>query len=166
MPCPFPGMDPYIEGQLWTGFHHLLIGEIDVALVPQVRPRYGVFVGERVYVSRPPAGPAGSILPDVTVASRKSCAPRDSGGTAVLAPPLILTLPVPEEIREPYLEIRRTGTREVVTVIELLSPTNKRPNSDGLREYLAKRGTVLRSGAHLVEIDLLRSGRRLETVEP
>jgi hypothetical protein len=42
-----------------------------------------------------------------------------------------------------------------VTVIEVLSPSNKRSGED--REHsLAKRRELLRSPAHLVEIDLLR----------
>ena len=47
---------------------------------------------------------------------------------------------------------------EVVTVLETLSPANKRPGGDGRREYLKKREEVLQSPSHLVEIDLLRGG--------
>jgi hypothetical protein len=73
---------------------------------------------------------------------------------------------MPEEVREAYLEVRRRGTRELVTVIEVLSPTNKRPGSTGRAEYLAKRRTVLLSAAHLAEVDLLRGGERMPTAEP
>lgn len=69
------------------------------------------------------------------------------------------------EHREAYLTVRLLETLEVVTVIEVLSPTNKRRGSDGQREYLAKRETVLTSGTHLVELDLLRGGERMPTVE-
>src|SRR5262249_36067050 len=44
------------------------------------------------------------------------------------------------------------------------SPTNKR--GDGRDEYLAKRARILRSTAHLVEIDLLRQGQRVPMREP
>ena len=54
-----------------------------------------------------------------------------------------------------YLEVRDREGREVVTVIELLSPSNKRAGDDR-ESYLAKRRELLRSPAHLVEIDLLR----------
>ncbi len=54
-----------------------------------------------------------------------------------------------------YLEVRDREGREVVTVIELLSPSNKRAGDDR-ESYLAKRSELLRSPAHLVEIDLLR----------
>jgi hypothetical protein len=53
-----------------------------------------------------------------------------------------------------------------VTVIELLSPANKRAGADGRREYLRKREQILQSTVHLVEIDLLLKGERLPTVEP
>jgi hypothetical protein len=42
-----------------------------------------------------------------------------------------------------------------VTVIELLSPSNKQAGEDR-EQYLTKRREILRSAAHLVEIDLLR----------
>jgi hypothetical protein len=51
-------------------------------------------------------------------------------------------------------------TRQVVTVIELLSPTNKYAGPDR-DQYLAKRRQVIRSRMHLVEIDLLRGGPRM-----
>ena len=59
--------------------------------------------------------------------------------------------------RVPYLEIRDRLSRELVTVVEMLSPSNKR--GDDRRQYLAKRSQLLESTAHLVEIDLLRGGR-------
>ncbi|MBI4618536.1 MAG: DUF4058 family protein [Planctomycetes bacterium] len=80
--------------------------------------------------------------------------------------PVDLTLPIPEERRETYLVLRERETLEVVTVIEVLSPTNKRHGSDGQKEYMKKREEVLRSASHLVEIDLLRGGERLPTLEP
>ena len=55
----------------------------------------------------------------------------------------------------PFLEVRDRQGRELVTAIELLSPSNKRSGEDR-EQYLAKRRELLRSPAHLVEIDLLR----------
>jgi len=66
---------------------------------------------------------------------------------------------------ESYLEIRDSKSRRLVTVIELLSPTNKRPSDDRQR-YLAKRAGLLRSEAHFVEIDLLRGWPRMPFDEP
>ena len=40
MPSPFPGMDPYLEGALWTTAHFALSAEIVRQLVPRLHPRY------------------------------------------------------------------------------------------------------------------------------
>ncbi len=66
---------------------------------------------------------------------------------------------VPESILHFAVEIRDRLERRLVTAIEVLSPTNKRGVGRG--EYLKKRRRILRSEAHLVEIDLLRAGRRI-----
>jgi hypothetical protein len=68
-----------------------------------------------------------------------------------------VTLPLTEEITERYLEIREVKTGRVVTVVEVLSPKNKRVG-EGRDKYLTKRQKVLNSATHLVEIDLLRTG--------
>lgn len=47
MPSPFPGMDPYLEGDLWTTLHFSLAAEIQRQLAPKVCPRYLVFPIER-----------------------------------------------------------------------------------------------------------------------
>lgn len=68
-----------------------------------------------------------------------------------------------EDLREAYVEIiDRTGQR-VVTVIELLSLFNKTPG-ERQEKYLQKQSEVLRSGANLVEIDLLHGGRHTVVV--
>lgn len=66
--------------------------------------------------------------------------------------------------RETYVVIRERETLEVVTVIETLSPANKRTASDGRQQYLEKRGETLSSHSNLVELDLLRGGMRLPVV--
>src|SRR5690242_17207551 len=58
------------------------------------------------------------------------------------------------------VEIRMTGDEELVTVIEILSPANKRIGHEDFRECQRKRIALLRSSVHLVEIDLLRGGER------
>jgi Protein of unknown function (DUF4058) len=62
-----------------------------------------------------------------------------------------------EDSKEQYSQIREVGTGKVVTVVEVLSPKNKR-SGEGRVKYDAKRQAVLNSSAHLVEIDLLRTG--------
>jgi hypothetical protein len=73
----------------------------------------------------------------------------------VLEAPARIHLPWPDVEYQAYLEVRDRSSRELVTVLELLSPTNKGRHRD---QYLRKRDQVLVSTAHLVEIDLLRGG--------
>ena len=40
MPSPFPGMDPYLEGYLWSDVHQSLAAQIKRQLVPFISPRY------------------------------------------------------------------------------------------------------------------------------
>jgi hypothetical protein len=58
------------------------------------------------------------------------------------------------------VEVRTVAGDTLVTAIEVLSPANKRPGVDGADAYHRKRGDILLSRAHLLEIDLLRAGRR------
>jgi hypothetical protein len=150
----FPGMDPYLElPELWPGFHNSLIVYIRDALQPLLRPRYIAGIEERVFIEVPPER---EFIPDVLVKRRRE---ERSGAVAVLDAdaPVEVQLPGPE-IHESYLNIldRQAGLR-VVTVLEVLSPTNKYAGP-GRDLYLAKQREVLRSQAHLVEIDLLRRG--------
>jgi hypothetical protein len=167
MPSPFPGMDPYIERFRWSDFHHSLISSIRDSLVPSLRPRYFVVAEDRVYVERDPDGREVYIRPDLLVTPSEA-GPHERGGVAVLPTPdtVDVVLPIPERVIEHYLTIRDTETRDVVTIIEMLSPANKWLGSKGRMEYLGKRDTVLLSATHLVEIDLLRGGQRLPTVRP
>ena len=57
-----------------------------------------------------------------------------------------------------YLEVREIATGQVITVIEVLSPVNKRPGK-GRIDYENKRAMVFNSSSNMVEIDLLRSGQ-------
>src|SRR5438094_8970859 len=117
-------MDPFIEGQVWRDFHHEMLSVIRELLTPSLLPRYSVRVEEEVYLVPSPEW----IVPDVFVVEREPAAARaPGGGTATLVgiEPVLLTLPAMVERRQAYLMVRYRETREVVTVIELLSPTNK-----------------------------------------
>jgi len=170
MPSPFPGMDPFIEGDIWQDFHLSIIISIRDLLVPSVRPRYVVRTEERIYLEHEmEGGQSRYIQPDLVITDMR---PRSlpsqrvlSGATAVIEP-MTITLPMPEEIRERYLTIRKRETGEIVTVLEVLSPANKKSGSYDRALYLAKRDEVLMSGINLVELDLLRGGLRLPAVEP
>lgn len=165
MPSLFPGMDPFIERQKWRDFHSTFIPNIKIALTAVVRPRYVVDIEENVYLAREDGDLLRIIAPDLAVKQSDGWLETTDGAVAVETEPALLTLPAIDPVEEIYLTIRSRENDVVVTVIELLSPTNKL-SRDGRTEYLNKRNTVLHSEANLVEIDLLRGGKRLPTVEP
>lgn len=134
-------------------------------LVPKVRPQYTVDVERYVYVTREDDEVVRIIAPDAFLAET-SHGWRDAAlpaGTATVQP-VRHRIPLPQR-RQAYLVIRTRRNDSVVTVIEVLSPWNKSPET-GVAEYLAKRANVLQSTANLVELDLLRGGQRLPTVDP
>lgn len=52
MPCPFPGMDPYLEDAgCWPLFQHHLIGTLHQTLLPAIGDRYRARLGQRSYVT-------------------------------------------------------------------------------------------------------------------
>jgi hypothetical protein len=80
-----------------------------------------------------------------------------------IAEPVEATTLLDEEIEEAFLEVREAESHEVVTVIEVISPTNKTPGACGRDSYRRKRNEVMHSAANYVEIDLLRSGEAVIT---
>ena len=179
MPSPFPGMDPYIEiSHLWEDFHANLIGEIQRTLSDLVPDRYVVRAGERSYVAlacTDDEEEERSFLPDAAVASSRGTRKggRKAKGTRVgLAmhgepAPVTMQALVKAEYRETFLEIRQVDpNHKLITGIEVLSPSNKRPSTKGWRLYYRKRLAYLSGYANLVEIDLLRRGRRMPRASP
>jgi hypothetical protein len=155
--------DLRIEEQLWHDFHPNMIVSIQSLLLP----KYAAQIEERLYVEHTEPVPARQVFrPDIVIHTASENEARAQAARAALAEPAILTLPMPVEQRERYVAIVSLPNRELVTVIELLSPVNKRAGADGRREYLRKREQILQSAVHLVEIDLLLKGERLPTVEP
>lgn len=158
-------MDPYLEDpELWSAVHSRLIVAIADNLVDHLSEKYRVEVEKRVYFSSDEESLLVGI-PDVSVAAKKSNSPSASSATLLALPiqPEQVKVPIAEEVQERYLEIREVSTGAVVTVIELLSPKNKRPG-EGRLAYERKRNQVLASTTHLVEIDLLRGGQPLPIV--
>jgi Protein of unknown function (DUF4058) len=161
MASPFPGMNPYLESpDLWTEVHHRLISAIAAAIEPNLPPNYRVAIEKRVY-SQTPDDSVLVGIPDVAVLSRRTGTALPTA-TLVAEPQAVngaitITLPMPEEVRESYLEIRDMAQGDVITSIEVLSPTNKRVGK-GRDAYLAKREDLFASATHLIELDLLREG--------
>lgn len=157
-------MDPYLEqSTFWSSFHSRLIVALADTLAPQLRPRYYVEVETRTYTDTPDSGEVLVGIPDAVVLSRqpvRSPLATAFGALAVQPAPQQVTLPMPDDIpndiKERYLTVREVSGNAVITVIEVLSPKNKRPGK-GRTVYLEKRQEVLESASHLVEIDLLRA---------
>ena len=92
---------------------------------------YIVLVGEEGKNSHP-------FVPDVSVTTERRKKPsRKKGGTAVAEPvfraePVLMRAFIEEEHREAFVEIyEATPEQRLVTCIEVLSPSNKRPNTPG-----------------------------------
>jgi hypothetical protein len=169
MASPFPGMDPYLERH-WGDVHHRLITYASDRLQEILPKNLRARVEERVFVEAR-EGALRPIVPDVRVVEtrrRKREVVAAPSGLAIAEPLVVLT---DEETSQGFIEIRDASTgHRVVTVIEVLSPANKVPG-EGQEKYLQKRQELRDSKVSLVEIDLVRTGRRplpvpLENLSP
>jgi hypothetical protein len=155
-------MNPYIENEnVWEDFHNSFIPALREALTEQVRPKYLVKLEEYLFIHELPDSERrllGHADLGLSPVDRRG----EGGALAVLtpAPQYGQLLTAVDVEKHPYIEIRQREDMALVTVIELLSPSNKRHGSDR-EQYLSKRHHLLSSPSHLVEIDLLRSGPRL-----
>lgn len=166
MPSPFPGMDPYLEGSLWTTFHFTVGAELVRQLAPKLRPRYLALPVERLVLEEPGdiAVMTTSMYPDVSIVPTPVVTTSPSPHAGSVVAPVRLATIIPQPVPHVSIEIRDVAQRQLVTAIEILSPTNKR--GEGRTEYLAKRRRLLLSSAHLLELDLLRAGQRVPMQQP
>jgi hypothetical protein len=165
-------MDPFLEApDIWPDFHDALAAALRAdlnALLPpsyyarlQKRPELGVVLE---------AGTLQRIVPDVTILQRKS-----KPGAGSIAEAQAVVWDAPREEPSPGVEVRvrtdplqhrfveiRDAARghRLITLIEIVSPSNKQPGPDR-RAYETKQQDVLNSDVSLIELDLLRGGRRL-----
>jgi hypothetical protein len=159
-------MDPWLEGpNLWPDVHATLLPIIRSELVRVLPTRYAALIGQSVWLEgadeddRPLFG-----VPDLHVSS-----PADPATTTVTpggaAAPVVTTLPAVRRTGHRYLRITDRDRRRLVTVLELLSPSNK-DSGKNRPQYLEKRNEYLATGVNLVEVDLLRAGERMPLGEP
>lgn len=168
---PFPGMDPYLESPgIWPDFHEslavILRAQLNDHLPPpyyarvQMRPEAGIVLE---------GGTSRRIVPDVAVVRRpepREVRERETGYGVLTQPRTQVSGGVElrihtEPFRHHFVEIRDAAHgHRLVTLIEIVSPSNKRPGPDR-RAYEAKQREVLESDASLIELDLLRAGDRL-----
>lgn len=141
MPSPFPGMDPYLEGEMWVEFQHTFVHKISQQLLPIVRPKYVALLAKR-YCTEP------FVLDG-----------NDAFGAGLVG----LAQPIMDDVPVLSIEIRDVAERRLVTLIEILSPVNKR--GEGEREYAQRRLELMQTNTHLLEIDLLCQGRRIQLLQ-
>ncbi len=159
MKNPFPGMDPYLELR-WSDVHSSLAIYGRDALNRHLPTGLLARSEERSIVSLDDEE-LRAIVPDVSIFERGFAEPTwDSGGAATAVAEAVCVHLPQYEFKQRYLEIRdaRSGGR-VITVIEFVSPTNKRVG-DGLTKYRQTQQECRDAGVHLVEIDLTRAGDR------
>lgn len=163
MPSPFPGMDPYLEGYLWADVHQALAYQCRRQLVPLVAPKYAVRLAVTMLTDRVPAAELGIMYPDVEIIRPHSPIEATSTATpaAVAIPPAPVSIPLDVLVptRQVTVEVHDVVRNTLVTSIEILSPANKR--EPGLQEFLSKRDAPRLADVHVLEIDLLRRGKRL-----
>lgn len=168
MKSPFPGMDPFLEAH-WRDVHARLVIYICDAMQAALPGSLFARVEERVFLEAEGSDePVRSAYPDVRVVGWRPPAAGEQvtsteGTTAVMDEPHVLHT-ILEPATETYLEIIDASSgHRVVTVIEVLSPTNKLPGP-GQKTYLTKQEELKKSKVNLVEIDLIRQGERVTSL--
>jgi hypothetical protein len=157
-------MNPWLEqADVWSDFHDRFLPAISDALVVQITPTFIVQINQHLFIHERSAEQRGLLGRGDVQVSRPLPGPLTPTETApgnLSTPTAVLVLPAVEIEPLTFLEIRDRQSREVITVVELLSPANKYSGPDR-EQYLIKRRQLLLSRAHLVEIDLLRGGPRM-----
>lgn len=157
---PFPGMDPFLEESFeWPSVHARLIVTLADLLTEQVAPDYHVNIEQRVYIVPPDDDEGKSqISPDIYVVQEPVAT--WAAAASPIRPPTLLEPVYDLLLYDRYLEIYDKRDRELITIIELLSPFNKTLGHQGYEAFQKKRRQVMQTPTHWLEIDLLRAGER------
>jgi hypothetical protein len=161
MKSPFPGMDPYLEPH-WLDVHSKLVAYAADALNTRLPDDLIASVEERVAVES--GDEDHTFGPDVRLfepPAPETAFVEESGGLATAKYRLLAQV---EPITERFIRVIRAGTERLITVVEFVSPTNKR--GEGLHAFRSKRAELLASGVNFVEIDLVRAGSWKALLQP
>lgn len=167
MPSPFPGMDPWLENpSRWAGVHTALIVAIQTQLNQTLPGDLVADIDEYLWLAdsddeKQLLGKPDAFIPDQPEITTRT----QDNGTAVLARSMVVSLPNGPPRKQRYVKIMTVDGRTVLTVIEIPSPSNKKPGSDRAA-YLSKRREFFAARTNLVEIDLLRDGDRIPMGRP
>jgi hypothetical protein len=144
---------------MWGDFHGTMLVAMRADLNAQLPEGYAASIELYVWADDVDQRRGSeSREPDVHVRKEGSTEER-AAVTATMAAPSTIVLPRLTRKKRKYLKVVDIRARQVVTVVELLSPSNKKSGDDRER-YLEKRNEYLANNLSFVEIDLLRGGRR------
>ena len=152
---PFPGMDPFLERH-WPDLHTKLVAYAADALNGSLPEDLIARSEERVGIESDGEAPRG-VAPDVRVLEAVGAQAGEGsaqGDGVGLAPYRLVAMLEP--ITERFIEIVDPTGRRLITVIEFISPANKRGKA--LKSFIEKREELLAGGVNFVEVDLIRSG--------
>jgi len=149
-------MNPFIEGYKWSPFHLLMIARMHDVLIEQIPAGFMVEAETTLSIDNAFFKERDYKKPDISLVEEVKNQNAPSIMADTLTPPTRKQKLPETKIRS--LHIRELKNRELVTSIELLSPTNKR--GTGLKRYRLKRDQMHEAYVNLVEIDLLRGGER------
>jgi hypothetical protein len=156
-PNPFPGMNPFFEQQ-WRDAHTTLITYLRDALQERLPADLMARTEEEV-VAVGVGQAARTYRPDAQVREPWTLKEPDATALTLSQPGTPATEPIRvlmDEETERWIEIQDQSGR-LITVLELLSPSNKIEMAERDR-YRQKRRAFISGGVNLVEIDLVRQG--------
>lgn len=131
MPCPFPGMDPYLEDPaLWPAFHRQFVAFLDWTLLPGLTARYQAVIAQRCYTEAPGSG-AGERQEDYV----KVCQTGD-GRLVTLVDVVSPANKTTEAGRQAYLDCRQRAKEAGASLVEIDLVLAGRPTLDYCREGL------------------------------
>jgi hypothetical protein len=167
MRSPFPGMDPYIE-EFWNDFHHPFLSYLRDDLNDLLPPHYRASIAARVVMDDFEDDiKLLSREPDISVFDWPARGTDSGAGVAahsrhyLLQTPKVIQFEPQATTTEYSIEITEPKySQSVVTAIELLSITNKRPG-DGMSQVKKKQAQYRAGQINRVEIDFLRKGSRV-----
>ena len=171
MPSPFPGMDPWLENpNHWSGVHLGLIVAIRTQLNRVLPDNLVADIDEYVWVTEEIDSDRELLgRPDVFIPStesvRTSTRASSRAKTQLVSGSVTVTLPDRKVKKNRLVKIINVEGDRVITVLELLSPSNKKSGSDR-DAYMSKRREYFAAGANLIKIDLLRDGDRISMGRP
>lgn len=153
-------MDPFLEGSIWHAVHNGMIYQLAAMLSEAVPDDLFVDTEVKTILVDEIGTEFSQMYPDVAIYN----ANRDNNG-GVSEPDSSYGTPFPETIIINHLPVKTQAikvieieSRRVVSTIEVVSPVNK--FGQGFEDYEEKINELHLAGVNVLEIDLIRRGKR------